>query len=242
MIKLLTDIVDWFKDIFTAIDDFYLGLLIWVDEFIKVYANWGIFAWLFAAWLESIFPLLPLTGIAIANIKAAQFTFGSIFGWLFGFLITYIGTTLGAITMFVFWRYVSDKIKYFRIKKKNKLNDVPINHESSHGIIALFSMTMIPFFPSSVINFSFAFTKMKTSIFIKTTIIAKFIMVFLLSVFAGFFNYLMQDTVRLSIAIVVIAVISLLLNRFETQIVNFIKKLLGKSRLLRAIEKHNEEN
>jgi uncharacterized membrane protein YdjX (TVP38/TMEM64 family) len=241
MLEMLVDVFNWLKEIFTIIDSFYNSILVWVEEFVKVYANWGLFAWLFAAWLESIFPLLPLTGIAIANIQASQLTFGPSVGWIVGFLITYIGTTIGASTMFVFWRYVSDKFRYFREKKKKDIDTQKVIHESNHGVIGLFSMTIIPFFPSALINFSFAFTKMKTSVFIKTTFVAKFIMVFLLSLFAGFFSYLMTDTVRLIIAIIVITIVSLLLNHFETQIVNFVKMIASKSSFLRAIDDNNKK-
>lgn len=235
--------LSWYVDFFTWINEFYQQLVSYGEQFMTVYQGWGPLAWTFAAWLESVFPLLMLSLITVFNIQAAQGMFGDFFGWIIGFLLTYVGTTIGSFTMFYFWRYLSDKFRYFRNRKKKKL-DPEISkavHESDKGVVGLFSLSCIPLLPSSIINFTYAFTKMKTSLFIKTTAIAKFMMMLLMSIFASFFDWLFDDLIRALITVLVIVVFSLLLNKNEDHIVNAMKKLLYRFRWIRELDEKSKE-
>ena len=80
-----------------------------VDKLPEIYAHAGVIGapllWIFFPWLESIISPIPLTVIVATNISAAKGMYGPI-GYLIGYLCSYIGETLGAITMFLFYRYV----------------------------------------------------------------------------------------------------------------------------------------
>lgn len=230
--------MEWLSQIFDIINNFYNNLVQFGNDFIKVYKDWGPLAWIFAAWFESIFPILLLSVITWANIEAAQLALGDFFGFIVGFGLTYAGTTLGAITMFSFWRYVSDKIRYFRNKKKKKLEseEAKVVHESNQGVIGLFTISALPLVPSSIINFTYAFTSIRTSVFIKTTAVAKFIMMLLMSFFADSFSYLFSDLVRAVITAIVIGIIFFLLNRYEKNIIEFVKKYAYKIKYLRELD------
>ena len=231
-------LVSWLSEIIEIINEFYINLVKLGEDFIGVYSDWGPLAWVFAAWLESIFPVLMLSVITWANIGAAKLVLGPVFGFIAGFGLSYVGTTLGAITMFSFWRYTSDKIRYFRNRKKEKLEteEVDVVHESNQGVIGLFTISALPLVPSSIINFTYAFTKMKTSVFIKTTAISKFIMMLLMSFFADSFSYLFSDLGRAIITMIVIGIVFFLLNKFEKNIINFVKSIAYKSKYLRSLD------
>lgn len=233
--------LSWFNDVLNWLRELYDVVIAYGDRFISVYSGWGPLAWAFAAWFESIFPLLLLSLITVINIQAAQLLLGPTVGWLVGFLLSWIGTTIGAITMFTFWRYISDRIRYFRNKKKaDKEIDVVV-HQSGKGVVGLFSISSIPLLPSSIINFTYAFTKMRTSVFIKTTVIAKFFMMLFMSIFAGFFDWLFADIFRALLTTIVILAFSLIMNRNEDKLVNFAKKIAYRSKKLRKMDEDNDK-
>lgn len=227
----LSDSINWLKEM-------YLLLVDYGHQFIFLYSKWGPLAWIFAAWVESIFPALLLSLITVINIQAAQIMLGPVLGWVVGFLLSWVGTAIGAITMFSFWRYVSDKIKIFKNRKKKQEGKdyEKVSHESTKGVMALFSISSIPMMPSSIINFTYAFTKMKTKVFIKTTIIAKFFMMLFMSVFAGFFDWLFADLIRAVISSIVIFGFVILVNKYEKQIVATVKKIAYKSKMLKKMD------
>ena len=233
--------LSWIHDVIAWLKDIYAVLLAYGDQFIQLYAQWGPLAWLFAAWFESVFPLLLLSLITVINIQAAQMMAGPIWGWVIGFLLSWVGTTIGAIMMFSFWRYVSDKFRYFKNRKKHDKEIDHVAHQSGKGVIGLFSISSIPLLPSSIINFTYAFTKMKTSVFIKTTVLAKFFMMLLMSIFAGFFDWLFADIFRAFLTSVLILGFALLMNRNEDHIVAAVKKVAYKSKALRRMDEENEK-
>ncbi len=234
--------LSWWNDAINWLREIYDMLMAYGDQFIAIYSSWGPLAWLFAAWFESVFPLLLLSLITVINIQASQILLGPVIGWFVGFLLSWIGTTIGAITMFTFWRYLSDKIRYFRNKKKHDKEIDKVVHESGKGVIGLFSISCIPLLPSSIINFTYAFTKMKTKVFIKTTVIAKFFMMLLMSIFAGYFDWLFADIFRALLTTIIILGFSLIMNRNEDRIVTFVKKIAYRSKKLRHMDEENDKD
>ncbi len=235
-------LLSWFSDAMNWLRELYDAIMVYGDRFIGVYSGWGPLAWMFAAWFESVFPLLLLSLITVINIQAAQMMLGPTLGWLVGFLLSWVGTTIGAITMFTFWRYLSDKIRYFRNKKKKDKEIEVVVHQSGKGVIGLFSISTIPLLPSSIINFTYAFTKIRTSVFIKTTVIAKFFMMLFMSIFAGFFDWLFADIFRALLTTIIILGFSLIMNKSEDKIVSFVKTIAYRSKKLRKMDEDNDKD
>lgn len=234
----------WLGDAIAWLQEMYAIIAAYGDQFLAMYVQWGPFAWLFAAWVESVFPFLLLSLITVINIQAAQIMMGPVWGWIVGFLLSWIGTTLGSIFMFSFWRYFSGKIRILRDRQKRKQSKdyEKVAFQSKKGIIGLFSISAIPMLPSSLINFTYAFTKMKTKVFIKTTIIAKFFMMLFMSIFAGFFEWLFTDLWRAALSSILILGFAFLLNKYEDHFVAAVKKIAYRSKALRRIDEEDQKH
>lgn len=208
------------------------------EIFINSYRDAGPFAWLFAAFIESVIPMLPLTLITLINIHSAQQGLMGLFdpmlatwlGWVVGFIISWIGTSLGASVVFIFHRYVLGHFYGWLKWKFTRKRYEPLHRQSEdfeNGIIPLFAISIIPYSPSSIINFTYAFSKISTKSFILTTLIAKFFMMFLVSIFA---NVLIQAFTSFNgLTLLVMALtgaIWLLTKHFEKTLVGIVKKLL----------------
>ena len=243
MISAFMMYLSWFQDAIEWLKEIYASLVAYGNQFILIYSGWGAFAWLFAAWVESVFPILLLSLITVINIQAAQIWLGPVFGWIVGFLLSWIGTTIGAITMFSFWRYLANKWQGFRLRmaKKQGKDYEKVAQQSSKGVVGLFSISSIPLLPSSIINFTYAFTKMRTKVFIKTTIIAKFFMMLFMSIFAGFFDWLFADLFRAGLTSLIILAFALLLNKNEDRLVAWVKTIAYRSKSLRRMDEQNEK-
>lgn len=95
------------------------------------------------AFIEAVFPILPMVGIITFNV--------AVYGAVWGFLYTWIGSCAGCIFMFTIFRKIGKKL--LKNKKKNGGRIAKAN-----GWItklkpeAIFVLLLFPFTPSSVVN------------------------------------------------------------------------------------------
>ena len=95
--------------------------------------------------LESLFPPIPLTAVVAANVAA--------FGPVFGFLYSWIGSAFGSALVFFVIRAIATLPGLRNLLGRDKLR-------KARGFVgrmkpaALFLLIMLPFTPSSFVNFA----------------------------------------------------------------------------------------
>lgn len=126
------------------------------------------------AMVESFIPVLPLVAIVTLNVAAH--------GMVLGFLYSWIGSSLGSTVVFLFWRRL---IKPFILRFAARHPKVTKAREWVNGIKwqALFFIIIMPFTPSSFVNFAIGVSDFDEKKYIRIMVTAKIIMLILLSLF-----------------------------------------------------------
>lgn len=184
--------------------------------------------WVFFPWFESIFSPLPLTLIVGLNITSAKKMFGTFLGYLIGFFCSYVGEVLGAITVFLFHRYVTKPliVKGFIKRKKEVKSNKNINPSS--GSAGLIAVTMIPFMPTMAINLIYGFSSMKVKTFVYSTIIGKTVLIFLLSFCAPAIELMMSNLLYMAIGLIICGIGFYFIKKNEQFLDDIIQKIIEK--------------
>lgn len=133
----------------------------------------GIIVGFLLAFGEAFLPFLPLFAIVIININS--------YGFILGFLSSYSATVLGSYLVFLTVRYFFRKpaqryiLKHERLRKMLAFIDLK-------GFSFLLILLSLPFTPSSVINVIAALSNMRKTVYLSILIVAKAIMILLMSV------------------------------------------------------------
>jgi uncharacterized membrane protein YdjX (TVP38/TMEM64 family) len=139
--------------------------------------------------LNAIAPLYMVLLYILFNLAAIPRVFftifsGYVFGLFYGFLFAWLATLAGLIVTFISIRYL------FRKKFEEKFGDKEIigklnKQVEKHGIFIVIFLRAIYIFPSTVLNYSFGFTKIKTGTYLLGSAIG-FIPVVFVNVYAGY--------------------------------------------------------
>lgn len=127
------------------------------------------------AMVESLIPMLPLVAIVTLNVAAH--------GMVLGFLYSWIGSALGSTLVFLFFRRL---VKPYTLRFADRHPKVAKAQEWVNGRLkwqALFFIIIMPFTPSSFVNFAVGVSDFDEKLYIKVMITAKIIMLVLLSLF-----------------------------------------------------------
>ena len=122
----------------------------------------------------------------LAAIPRVFFTIfsGYVFGLFYGFLFAWLATIAGLIVTFISIRYLFKErfvAKFGDKKLVEKLNRLI----EKRGLLMIVFLRAIYIVPSSILNYSFGFTKIKTSTYLLGSAIG-FIPVVLINVYAGY--------------------------------------------------------
>lgn len=169
----------------------------------EAFKGLGPLAPIFLAFIESVIPALPLLVIITFNT--------SVYGPILGFIYSWVGTTLGAIIMFSFYRFIFRRflLKWFgHLPKVQKA----IAWVSKQPASTLFIITAIPFTPSSAINLAYGLSDYGKRSFIKTTIMAKLIMVLSMTLFGTTFKKAFENPLYIIVAIALLALLIYIAN------------------------------
>ena len=158
----------------------------------------GPFVPILLAAMESIIPALPLIAIVTLNVAAH--------GPILGFLYSWAGAALGSTLVFLFFRKVVKKLflkvveRYAKVKKARDW----VNNVSPR---ALFLIAILPFTPSSFLNYAFGISDFDEKKYLMIMISAKAVMILLLSVFGQSLVQALKDPVFIAIAIALVIVL-----------------------------------
>ena len=169
----------------------------WVEA-LSAFKDLGPLAPICLALVESLIPALPLVAIVTINISAH--------GAILGFFYSWIGTTVGSLIVFLFFRRIV-KHRLMPWFSRSASIQKALNWVAGRNAAVLFILVAMPFTPSSFINIAFGLSDFEESKFIKTLIAAKLIMMFGLSVFGKTLSISFTRPIYLILAAGILAVL-----------------------------------
>ncbi len=191
---------------------FYYDLQSWLrvenmEQVKNYFLNLGISAPFYMGLIYILFNL--------AGIPRVFFTIfsGYVFGLFYGFLFAWLATLAGLVVTFICIRYLFKEKFEKKFGKKETVVNLNKQIEKS-GIFIVIFLRAIYVVPSSILNYSFGFTKIKTTTYLIGSAIG-FIPVVFINVYAGFeidrklggTNYLNYDYLIIVTSIVVILIL-----------------------------------
>ena len=186
------EIVSWIQKLMT--------LEFW-EQALDAFQALGPFVPIMLAALESLIPPLPLVAIVTLNIAGH--------GPFLGFLYSWLGTCLGCTFMFYFYRKVLRHLVVFFARKHDKIRKA---QEWVGGIrqSTLFLLAVLPFTPSSFLNFAFGVSNYSPKQYLFTMYLAKVIMIGSLALFGQSLVNAMHNPVYIVLAVAVVAALYIL--------------------------------
>ena len=166
----------------------------------------GIFFGMFLALIESFLPILPLSVFVALNCNA--------FGFFIGVIISWIGTCIGGISCYLFFKFIREKLqKKFKKKILKKVGN-GIDKFDKITFTQLVLLYTLPFAPTSVFNTLSGLSKMKKEKFISALLIGNSFSIF----FWGYIGISLIESTDLKS--IIIAVVLLVIAYIVSKIVN----------------------
>lgn len=192
-----------------------------IEEVMEDYRDLGPLPGIFLPMLEAIFPFLPLFAFVVANAAA--------FGLWFGFLYSWLGTSIGAIIVFLVIRRLGQK-RFFQFLSRNKQVKKLMDWVEDHGFGPLFLLLCFPFSPSAVINVVAALSRVSVSQFVLAVLAGKMVMVFIISFIGYDIRSLIEQPIRTAIVAFVIFILWYVGKRVEKYLNTKDRKVVEGSR------------
>ncbi|MEN1970231.1 TVP38/TMEM64 family protein [Lentibacillus sp. N15] len=163
MLILDISMKDWRMIIENDLLDEYL------EQLLSKYEALGPLPGILLPFLEAFLPFLPLVVFVFANAAA--------YGLFEGFLLSWLGSSLGAISIFIIIRKLGRK-RIFTVIRKNKQVHKVTAWLERHGFGPLFLLMCFPFSPSAVINVVAGLSKISLQQFALAVLLGKSVMIF----------------------------------------------------------------
>lgn len=152
MVTFINDIIELLKETMSTYPTF-ISMLIGI----------------FIVFTESIIPILPLCAFVAINVI--------LFGNIIGVLISYLGTLVGCITSFVFFKTLLGDWFYNKFKSNEKMQNL-INRVNKFSFSTLVLLMTFPFTPAFSINIACGLVGMDYKKFVSACLLAKLPMVY----------------------------------------------------------------
>ncbi|MEH6944177.1 TVP38/TMEM64 family protein, partial [Bacillus sp. JJ722] len=175
-------------------------------ELIQSYKAFGPIPGILLPLLEAFLPFLPLFVFVVANTNA--------FGLWFGFLITWIGSTVGAVLVFLVIRKYGHT-RFFSFIKRNRQVQKLTKWLDVHGFGPVFLMLCFPFTPSAVVNIVAGLSNMSRVQYMLAVMIGKLVMIFTISFVGHDITSLITQPIRTIIVLIVIFILWYVGKRIE---------------------------
>ena len=178
------------------------SLEFWVAAFERFSSFGGAAPFLLAA-VESFLPPLPLVAIVTLNVAA--------YGPLAGFLYSWAGSCTGCVCVFFFMRFALRRFVRLAGERQEKIAKAR-EWVKTVTTPVLFMILMLPFTPSSFMNFAFGVSDYPAGGYIGALVLAKLIMIGSLALFGQSAVLAMKD-LRFIIPAVLLVIVLYLLSR-----------------------------
>ncbi|WP_099157246.1 TVP38/TMEM64 family protein [Virgibacillus ndiopensis] len=196
----------------------------YIQHLLNDYEKLGPLPGVLLPFLEAFLPFLPLVVFVFANSAA--------YGLLEGFLLSWLGSSFGAIIVFMIIRKLGDK-RIFKIIRKNKQVHKVTDWLERHGFGPLFLLMCFPFSPSSVINVVAGLSKISIQQFALAVILGKSVMIFTMAYVGASIASFAENPIRTIIVAVCITLFWIIGKFIE-------KKLQQKSKLSDTSEENQD--
>jgi len=154
--------IEWFKQL--SVED-VLSLL----DYISAY---GPLPGIALTFVEALLPFLPLVVILVANANA--------YGMWQGFLLSWIGTTIGALVVFLFFRLLGRRFSAFLQKRYPKTK--AMFHWLQHrGFTPLLIAYSLPFTPSALVNAISGISRIPIQTYVLALVLGKGLLVLIIT-------------------------------------------------------------
>ncbi|MCR2821021.1 TVP38/TMEM64 family protein [Lederbergia panacisoli] len=169
-----------------------------VVDLIDKYRSFGPLPGILLPLLEAFLPFLPLFLFVMANANA----FG--LGW--GFFFSWLGSSLGALLVFLLVRRYGDS-RFFRFLQRNKKVQSLTTWVERRGFGPLFILLCFPFTPSAIVNIVAGLSKINIYQYMFAVIGGKAVMIFTLSFIGYDIVSLIKQPIRTGIVIIIIFIL-----------------------------------
>lgn len=166
-----------FDSIFSLDELYEQSITFYTEQF-------GVLGGFVLAFIENMFPPLPIFAIVIANVSA--------FGLIIGFLISFLGHYAGATVVFLFIRNVIKPRVDKRIKPDSKIKRFEkwVAKREFHTLLVILSLPFIPYF---LTNISAGISNVSKKKYLLALGIGNFLMTLFLSVVGVTFDKAMSE-------------------------------------------------
>lgn len=180
-----------------------------VLELIQNYKSFGPIPGLLLPLLEAFLPFLPLFVFVIANTNA--------FGLWMGFLITWVGSTVGAILVFLLIRKFGHT-KFLSFIKRNKQVEKLTSYLDVNGFGPLFLLLCFPFTPSAIVNIVAGLSRINRFQYMLAVMTGKLVMIFVISFVGHDIMSLITRPIRTAIVLIIIFILWYVGRRIEVSL------------------------
>ncbi|MGN1401458.1 MAG: TVP38/TMEM64 family protein [Bacillus sp. (in: firmicutes)] len=178
-------------------------------ELIERYKAFGPIPGILFPMIEAFLPFLPLFVFVIANTNA--------FGLWFGFLLTWVGSTLGAIFVFLIIRKFGHT-KVLAFIKRNKQVKKLTSWLDVHGFAPIFLLLCFPFTPSAVVNIVAGLSEISKIQYILAVATGKLVMIFMISFIGHDIMSLVENPGKTAVVLILIFVLWYVGKRVEARL------------------------
>lgn len=192
--------LSWFESNFTIEN---------IQDFLQQYAALGPFPGILLPFLEAILPILPLVLFVAANAAAYGFFLGAFLSWL--------GTCIGAVVVFWFFRKVAKKRVKRWIEKGHKIRSM-LEWVERHGFGPLFLVLCFPFTPTSIVNVASGLSELNFKSFLIAIMLGKLVMVGMVSYVGHDWISIIRDPEKLIVVSAVVFVLWFIGKRIESRL------------------------
>ncbi|MFG3612496.1 TVP38/TMEM64 family protein [Rummeliibacillus stabekisii] len=148
--------------------------------------------------LEAFLPFLPLAAFVVANASA--------YGLWWGFLFSWAGAVLGAYSVFIIIRKFG-RSKILRFISNRSAVQKLIHWVEYQGFTPLLILLCFPFTPSAIVNVVAGLSKLKKKNYLVTVMLAKLVMIFIISWIGSDLRALITNPVRTGLIVVVLVLL-----------------------------------
>ncbi|MBS4210670.1 TVP38/TMEM64 family protein [Bacillus sp. FJAT-50079] len=179
-----------------------------VMELIEKYRSFGPLPSILLPMIEAFLPFLPLFLFVMASANA----FG--LGW--GFLFSWIGSSTGALLVFLLVRKYGD-MRFFRfLQRKEKVQSL-MSWVERHGFGPLFLLLCFPFTPSAIVNIVAGISRISIYQYMLAVLAGKAVMIFIMSFIGYDIVSLIKQPIRTGLALGIIALLWYVGKRIENR-------------------------